>query len=497
LEFAAAVGEAAHLNPSPKNPKTTNPDEALMKALATRRSLLFSLFVILHSAFRAEGAPPNIVFVYADNLGSGDLGCYGRAEVKTPNIDRLAAEGVRCTDFHVVTATCTVSRGAVLTGRHPLRNGLLHQLGSEENWHGVGLPHRERIMPQYLREVGYATACFGKWNLGFAPGSRPTERGFDEFLGCRSGNINYFTHTYHGEYDIFRGTERHRVEGYSGDIFADAACDFIRRQSGAKKPFFIYLPFNAPHYVSSINMPKGVKPQWQAPASAFAAYGWTPDETDEKRRYLAVLTALDENVGRVLAALDASGQRENTLVLFTSDMGPILRPTHGLGVASAGLYRHGAPTLYEGGIRVPTIFRWPGRIAPGSVSRAMLSHLDLLPTFLKLAGIEPPEGRILDGRDCLPALSENAATPHARLFFHLGEAVAVREGTLKLLRSKAGAPWELYDLATDPSEKHDLAAQRPNDVTRLAEVMAAWQSETRNDASEPVRYVAKPKAAGK
>jgi hypothetical protein len=135
-----------------------NPDEALMKALATRRSLLFSLFVILHSAFRAEGAPLNIVFLYADNLGYGDLRCYGRAEVKTPNIDRLAAEGVRCTDFHVVTATCTVSRGAVLTGRHPLRNGLLHQLGSEENWHGVGLPHREHIMPQYLREVGYATA---------------------------------------------------------------------------------------------------------------------------------------------------------------------------------------------------------------------------------------------------------------------------------------------------------------------------------------------------
>jgi arylsulfatase A-like enzyme len=193
---------------------------------------LATLIVALIGPVSAAPAPvtaakPNIVFMYVDNLGYGDLGCYGNTGVKTPRIDRLAAEGTRCTDFYVVASTCTVSRGAVLTGRHPLRNGLTHQLGSIENWHGVGLPHRERIIPQYLKDAGYAAACFGKWNIGFAPGSRPTERGFDEFLGCRSGNINYFTHTYHGEYDIFRGTELHRVEGYSSDIFADAACDYI------------------------------------------------------------------------------------------------------------------------------------------------------------------------------------------------------------------------------------------------------------------------------
>lgn len=449
-------------------------------------ALLTSL-AVLPSSFSAQ---PNIVFMYADNLGHGDLGCYGNAAVKTPHLDRLAAEGVRCTDFYVVTATCTVSRGAVLTGRHPQRNGLLHQLVVEENWHGIGLPHRERIMPQYLKSAGYATACFGKWNIGFAPGSRPTERGFDEFLGCRSGNIHYFAHTYHGEYDLFRGTERHHMEGHSGDLFADAACDFIRRQSSAKKPFFVYLPFNSPHYVSSINMPKGEKPQWQAPDSAFAAYGWNPAETDEKRRYLAVITALDENVGRVLAALDATGQRENTFVAFISDMGPILRPTHGLGVASAGIYRDGAPSLYEGGIRVPALFRWPGQIRPGTVSQAMLSHLDLLPAFLKLAGTPAPADRILDGRDCLPALTENAPTPHERLFFHLGEAIAVREGTLKLIRPKSKAPWELYDLATDPSEKQNLAANRPQDVQRLADAITQWQLDTKTDASEPVRYQA-------
>lgn len=445
---------------------------------------------LLLTATALRAAPPNIVFMYADNLGFGDLGCYGNTEVKTPHLDRLAAEGVRCTDYYVVTSTCTVSRGAVLTGRHPLRNGLLHQLVVEENWHGIGLPHRERIMPQYLKDAGYATACFGKWNIGFAPGSRPTERGFDEFLGCRSGNINYFTHTYHGEYDLFRGTQLHRMDGYSGDIFTEAACDFIRRQSGAKRPFFIYLPFNAPHYVSSINMPKGEKPQWQAPDRAFAAYGWNSAETDEKRRYLAVITALDENVGHVLQALDAAGQRENTLVAFISDMGPILRPTHGLGVASAGIYRDGAPSLYEGGVRVPALFRWPGKISPGSVSKAMLSHLDLLPAFLTAAGATVSKDRILDGRDCLPALTKNAATPHERLFFHLRDAVAVREGSLKLIRTKVKAEWELYDLAADPSEKHNLATERPQDVQRLAGAITQWQLDMKNDASEPVRYKA-------
>jgi arylsulfatase A len=137
---------------------------------------------------------PNIVILYVDNVGFGDLGCYGNTEVLTPHLDQLAAEGVRCTDFYVVTSSCTPSRGALLTGRYPRRNGLMHQLARDENWYGIGLPQRERLLPQYLKDSGYATGCFGKWNIGFAPGSRPTERGFDEFLGFRSGNIHYYKH---------------------------------------------------------------------------------------------------------------------------------------------------------------------------------------------------------------------------------------------------------------------------------------------------------------
>jgi arylsulfatase A-like enzyme len=364
-----------------------------------------------------------------------------------------------------------------------MRNGLTHQLATTENWTGIGLPHRERIIPQYLREAGYATACFGKWNIGFATGSRPTERGFDEFLGCRSGNIHYFKHTYHGEYDIFRGTERHRVEGYSTDVFADAACDFIRRQ--ASRPWFVYLPFNAPHYVSKVNTEPGETPEWHVPGKYLERYGWPADDSTEKHRYLALLTALDDAVGRVLETLDERGLRERTLVMFISDMGAILRPTHGLGVASNAPFRDGAPSLYQGGVRVPAIFRWPGRIPPGTESRAMLSHLDVLPLCLTAAGIAPPTDRVFDGRDPLPALAGKAPSPHERLVFTIVKSAALREGTLKIVRSGDTKPWELYDLAIDPAESRNLAAERAADVARLDGAFQTWLADVQRDASEP------------
>ncbi|MBI3464017.1 MAG: sulfatase-like hydrolase/transferase, partial [Planctomycetes bacterium] len=456
----------------------------MKQALLTLVALLLAPLNALFASDVAKPASPNIVLIYADNLGYGDLGCYGNADIQTPRIDQLAQEGVRCTDFYVVASTCTVSRGAILTGRHPLRNGLTRQLVTSENWTGVGLPHRERILPQYLKEAGYATACFGKWNIGFAPGSRPTERGFDEFLGCRSGNIHYFKHTYHGEYDIFKGIERHPMEGYSTDIFADAACDFIKRKAG--QPFLVYLPFNAPHYVSTVNTAPGEKPQWHVPGKYLERYGWPADDQTEKHRYLALVTAMDDAVGRVLDTLDECGQRENTLVMFISDMGAILRPTHGLGVASNAPFHDGAPSLYEGGVRVPAIFRWPGKIEPGSTSQEMLSHLDVLPLCLAVAGLTAPTDRILDGRNPLPTLTGESPGPlHERLFFHLGDRDALREGRLKIVRDKSSEPWQLYDLAADPGESQNLASQRPADVVRLAAAFERWQVDVKQDASGP------------
>lgn len=441
------------------------------------------------TAAAAPGArPTNIVLIYVDNQGYGDLGCYGNAGVKTPRIDRLASEGVRCTQFYVVTSSCTPSRGALLTGRYPARNGLAHQLVKEENWYGVGLPHRERILPQYLHPAGYATACFGKWNIGFAAGSRPTERGFDEFFGCRSGNIHYFHHTYHGDYDLFRGAERHRVAGYSTELFTDAACDFVRRH--AAEPFFLYVPYNAPHFAYEPNYAPGEKTEpWLVPEKYLERYGRTEADADEQIRYWAVLSAIDDGVGRVLDVLDELKLRDDTLVMYISDMGAILRPQQGLGSASNEPFRDGAPSVYEGGVRVPAIFRWPGCIEPGTTSDEMLSNLDVLPLCLHAAGVQRPTDRVLDGVDPLPALTGREPSPHERLVFGYARAAGLREGALKIVRNQPTQPWELYDLAADPGETTDLAKSRSADVARLAAAYQDWQTAAARDASPPEKYV--------
>jgi arylsulfatase A len=443
------------------------------------------------STCHAQAAAPNIVLMYVDNVGYGDLGCYGNIGIRTPRIDELARQGARCTDFYIASSTCTVSRGTLLTGRHALRNGLVHQLKTVENWHGVGLPHRERILPQYLQAASYKTACFGKWNIGFAPGSRPTERGFEHFFGCRSGNINYFTHMYHGQYDMYLGTEEHRVEGYSTDLFADATCEYISQQKNQAQPFFVYVPFNAPHYVSSINMADGEPAEWQVPAKYLEQYGWSADEANEKRRYFAVMTALDDAVGRVLDTLDSAGLSENTLVMFISDMGAILRPTHGYNAASNFPFRDGAPSMYEGSIRVPAIFRWPGKIPAGIEPQAMLSNLDILPLCLAAAGQPLPSDRIIDGRNPLPALN-GEPSPHPYLVSYLRDTAALRAGDWKIVQPKSDAAWELYDLKTNPIESNNLAASQPARVSQLVGLYDTWLADVQRDASPPVPYTEVP-----
>jgi arylsulfatase A-like enzyme len=440
------------------------------------------LWLILPSAARVCAAEPlelpNILLIVVDNVGYGDLRCYGNEKAKTPRIDRLAAEGVRCTDFYIASPSCSPSRGAILTGRHPLRNGLNHQLSAQENVGGEGLPREEMIIPQYLAALGYVSGAFGKWNIGFAPGSRPTDRGFDEFLGHMSGNIHYFKHLYHGANDMRRGTEPIDLQGqYSTDVFADAAIDFMRRHKD--RPHFIYLPFNAVHFMGPNNLEPGEKPEWPVPEKYLAQFGARPDETDQQIRFLAVLAALDDAIGRVLATLDDLALRDKTLVVLLSDNGAFMLPGRGLEVQSNAPLRGGGVTAYEGGIRVPAIVRWPGHIKSGSVCSAMLSSLDLLPLAITAAGGQLPRGKLLDGSDPISALAGETSSPHDSLFWVWNQGRryqwrAIRQGEYKLIRASDSDAWELYDVVADVGETKNLARLQPERVKKLANKFAEW-----------------------
>jgi arylsulfatase A len=452
-------------------------------------SLLLVLF-LSYDCYAAER--PNVLLFFIDNTGYGDLGCYGNKLVKTPNIDRLASEGVRCTDFYIGSPSCSPSRGAILTGRHSERNGLNYQLSANENLGAEGLPLSEKIIPQYLKPLDYATGAFGKWNIGFAPGARPTERGFDEFLGHASGNIHYYKHIYAKQNDLRRGTEPVDLRGqYSTDLFADAAIDFIKRHK--EQPWFVYLPFNAVHFVSSQNTEPGEKPEWQVPAKYLALYGCPPDEEHEQKRFRAVLTALDDAIGRVLKAVDELNQRARTLVLLISDNGAFMLKGRGLEVQSNAPLREGGVTTYEGGVRVPAMARWPGRIPPGSVCREMLSSLDVLPTVVAAAGGRLPGNLIFDGFDVAKVLAGQSKSPRKALHWVWNQGRnqqwrGMREGDHKIVRRADDEPWQLYDLGKDIGEATDLAKVNPDLAKELADKFERWHTGLKND---PTRSVSK------
>ncbi len=425
-------------------------------------------------------ACPNILIITADNLGYGDLPCYNSASpIKAPNLDRLAAQGARLTSFYTASPTCTVSRACLLTGRVPQRHGLLDQLSGLDGNYGIGLKHDEVLIPQVLKHAPtpYATGCFGKWNIGFAKGSRPTERGFDEFLGHVSGNIDYYHHIYNGKHDLFQGTEEFHADGeYSTDLFANAAIDFIQRKSKAKQPWFCYLPFNAPHFPNAKNSQPGQPNIWQAPDRAFAAYGMSPDETDAKRRYDAVVTALDDAIGRVLDAVDEAGMSHRTFVFFYSDNGAFRLGRKGLDVGVNDPLRSGGVTCWEGGLRVAALARWPGKIEAGSVVSQPLWSPDLMIACAELAGVRLPDDRVFDGKNPLPVLTTQAASPHASLFFSYRSHAALRQGDWKIVREKPDQSWQLFNLARDIGESKDLADERPKHIADLEQAFAAWQA---------------------
>lgn len=456
----------------------------VMKVAVSVRAVIALLLVLPSTIPVHANGQPNILLITCDNLGYGDLPCYNpKTDIRAPYLDRLASQGARLTAFYTASPTCTVSRACLLTGRIAQRHGLDYQLPGVEGNYGVGLNHREKLLPEFLKQAptAYATGCFGKWNIGFAPGSRPTERGFDEFLGHASGNIDYYHHNYRERHDLYHGTkELHREGDYATDIFADAAIDFMRQHSAAGRPWFCYLPFNAPHFPTAGNKRPGQPNIWQAPDWAFKALGLSPDEADPRKRYTAVVFALDRAIGRVLAALDATGQADNTFVFFMSDNGAFRLNRQGLDVGINDPLRGGGVTCWEGGLRVAAIARWPGNIKASTVIAETFWSPDILIACAKLSGAPLPKSIVFDGKDPLPLLTEGAPSPHDSFYFEYRGHAALRKGDWKIVRERPDRAWQLFNLKVDQQESQNLAKDRPDKAQELNSAFDAWRSTFRN-----------------
>jgi arylsulfatase A-like enzyme len=406
---------------------------------------------------------PNFVVIFCDDLGYGDLGCFGHPTIRTPHLDRMAAEGQKWTSFYAAAPVCTPSRAALLTGRLPIRNGMT----SPERVvlfpdSGGGLPDDEVTIAECLRAQGYATACVGKWHLGHLPQFLPTAQGFDQYFGIPYSNDMHAD----GGCPLMRGTqiiERPVDQNTVTRRYTEEAVRFIQQNKDQR--FFLYLAHTMPH----------------VPLHASQEYrGRSP-----RGLYGDVVQEIDDSVGQVLQTLRDTGCAENTLVVFTSDNGPWL--VQKLNGGSAGLLRAGKGTTFEGGMREPTIFWWPGTIAAGSVVQQMGSTLDLMATFCQLSGATLPGDRTLDSLDLSPALLGRGDSPRQTMFYYTrGVLHAVRHGPYKLhlwTRHPVnyGQPAErhdpplLYHLETDPSENFDVADQHPDVVQQLQELIAQHQ----------------------
>jgi arylsulfatase A-like enzyme len=446
--------------------------------------------------------PPNVVLIFADDLGYGDVSSYG-GEVPTPHIDSIGTAGVRFTDGYVTAPVCSPSRAALLTGRYQQRFG--HEFNIEGHWwrpHEVeqhGLDLDERTLADVLRARGYATGLVGKWHLGMEPDYLPLERGFDEFFGILSWGYIFNPpgepwsppprdlteaegrrHFHELLGPVYRGTEPVEVDEYFTDALTREAVEFIERHR--RGPFFLYLAYTAVH------VPLEATPEY---LDRF------PDMEPESRRIYAAMTgALDDGVGAVLAALRRHGLEENTMLFFISDNGA-LTLVQGDQFASNDPLKGGKLTLYEGGVRIPYLFQWPGHIPKGAVYRQPVSSLDVIPTVLAAAGISASADRPIDGVDLLPHLEGTASeAPHDVLCWRSGMSRAVRKGRWKLVQLGAN-PVELYDLSTDIGESNDLAAEHPEVVAELEAAYAAWQAEMTPPAWPTLRDVIRFEWQGK
>lgn len=453
---------------------------SLIRSLAAKAVVFASLMMA------ASAAPPNVILIVSDDQGWPDLGCIGSKPVITPALDRLAAEGVRGASFYVTWPACTPSRGSILTGRYPQRNGLYDMVRNDMVNYGhqytldeyelspemiLGLDVREKTIGDMLQAAGYATGVVGKWDMGQARRFLPLQRGFDFFYGHGNNGIDYYTHERYGIPSLFRGNERTQEDKgqYVTQVFEREALRFVGEHAG-KKPFFLYLPFNAPHGASSFGKgtvagKKKLAEGVQAPEDFVAKYrGKVEDE--RLARYFAAVTCMDEAIGRLLKLLAEKKAADNTLVMFLSDNG-------GSGNGGNAPLRGGKSSMWEGGLRVPFIAWWPGKLPAGKVTDEFLTSLEIVPTILAATGAKAPDGVQLDGFDMLPVLRGEMKSPRKEMFWQRRSDKAARFENWKWSEGqKAGG---LYDLSADLAEQTDLSEEKPEILKMMKEKFAAWR----------------------
>ncbi len=438
-----------------------------------------------------ESQPPNIVLIVADDLGYGDLGCYGQKWIKTPHIDELAQQGIRFTQFYCGAPLCAPSRCTLMTGKHSGHAAIrdnrapkgLEKVREQFAWESPGqqpLPESEVTIAELLHAHGYATAAIGKWGLGM-PGTKgdPQKQGFDLFYGyyCQTHAHNHYPKFLwrNGKKETLPGNDGTATgQTFSQDRFTDEAVRFL--QDEHDKPFFLYLPFTIPHL--SIQVPEDALAQYKGviPEAPYRHTAYFQHPTP-RAGYAAMITRMDAAIGKIVATLNELGAAKNTLVMFTSDNGPVydrLGGTDSDFFNSAGPFRGRKGSVYEGGIRVPFIARWPGHIKPGSVTPNVSAFWDILPTICDVTKADKPQN--LDGISFTETLFDKSGQrQHKFLYWEFpayGVQQAIRNGNWKAVRhglDKADTPFELYDLATDIAEQHDVAAEHPDVIRRLAD----------------------------
>jgi arylsulfatase A-like enzyme len=414
---------------------------------------------------------PNVVLIITDDLGWADLGSYGATDIRTPNLDRLAREGLRLTDFYANGVTCSPTRAGLISGRYQQRYGIEAPLPNADRAGDRGLPATGNALPQLLKNHGYATALVGKWHLGYVPQKSPNAQGFDYFFGLKSGYHDYYTHDGgDGEPDLWENDKPIEQEGYTTDLVTEHAARFIEEHKD--EPFFLDVAYTTPHWPYQVPGIPSVAPN-------NARHVMPHDLTTGTRSdYVAMVEHLDGAIGELLAAIERAGIADDTIVIFTNDNG-------GEWLSSSAPFFGRKWTVFEGGIRVPAIVRWPNRIPAGSVSDQVGITMDLTASILAVAGAPVPDEAELEGMNLFPVWEGRAPEVERTLFWRAGTGMnrrtAVRRGDWKVIVD--GSHTYVFNVRTDLSERNDVARWRQDIAQELQPLLAAWEASVDADAA--------------